>query len=178
MAIVLGAAVLALRFEGHRWWCSCGRPVPWSSDIRSKHNSQHLVDPYTFTHVLHGVLLYALLWPLGRWMGARLRFVLAVALEALWEIAENSETMIQRYRQATIALGYAGDSVLNSVGDIAACGVGYYLAARLPVRWTISLFILIEAALVLLYRDNLLLNIVMLVWPMEVIKSWQMRALP
>jgi hypothetical protein len=91
---------------------------------------------------------------------------------------ENSETMIQRYRQATIALGYLGDSVLNSVGDIAACGVGYYLAGRLPVRWTIALFILTEAALLLLYRDNLLLNILMLVWPMEGIKSWQMRALP
>jgi uncharacterized membrane protein YjdF len=158
---VLGIAVIALRLEGHRWWCVCGRPVLWSGDIWSRHNSQHLADPYTLTHLLHGLLLYALLRPLSGRLGSGRRLVLAVALESLWEVVENSEVVIEWYRQATIALGYTGDSILNSVGDIAACGVGFLLAGRLPVRWSIALFLLVEAALLLVYRDNLALNILM-----------------
>jgi hypothetical protein len=176
LAAVLGIAVLALRLEGHRRWCACGRPVPWSSKIHSEHNSQHLADPYTFTHVLHGLLFYAVLRGWGR-LGLRTRLVLTVALESLWEVLENSAAMIQRYRQATIALGYVGDSILNSVGDIAACGLGFLLAARLPVRWSVALFVLVETVLLLVYRDNLTLNILMLIWPSQAIKSWQMGVL-
>ena len=167
-----------MRLEGHRWWCSCGRPVPWSGDIWSGHNSQHLADPYTLTHLLHGLIFYALLRPSAGWLGSGTRLVLAVALESLWEVVENSEAVIERYRQATIALGYAGDSILNSLGDIVACGVGYLLARRLPVRWSIALFVLVEAALLLVYRDNLALNVLMLIWPNQAIKSWQMGASP
>jgi hypothetical protein len=175
---VIGLVVIALRLEGHRWWCRCGRINPWSGDIWSEHNSQHLADPYTLTHVLHGMLFYALLRPLAGRLKAGTRLVLAVALEALWEVGENSAAVIQRYRQATMALGYTGDSILNSVGDIAACGVGFYLAGRLPVRWSIAFFLLVEAALLLIYRDNLGLNILMLIWPVKGVKSWQMGALP
>ena len=132
---ILGLAVVTLRFEGHRWWCRCGRLFPWSGDIHSSHNSQHLIDPYSFSHVLHGILLYALLRPLSGIIGRGTRLVVVLAIEVLWEVFENSNVVIERYRQATIALGYNGDSVFNSLGDIASCGVGVYLAIRLPVRW-------------------------------------------
>jgi len=147
IAAILGLATLALRLEGHRWWCRCGRLTPWSGDIHSEHNSQHLVDPYSFTHVEHGLLLYALLRPFARWLGPGRRLILAVAFEALWEILENSPAVIERYRQATISLGYAGDTVINSLGDIAACAFGFLLAKRLPVRWSVAFVLAVEAAL-------------------------------
>ena len=171
---IFGLAVVALRLEGHRFWCRCGRLSLWSGDIQSAHNSQHLVDPYSFTHVEHGLLLYALLRPLGRWLGPGSRLVLAVVIEGIWEVVENSSAVIERYRQATIALGYAGDSVVNSIGDIAACTLGLFLAQRLPVRWSVALFVSIELALLAIYRDNLTLNVLMLVFPLESVKNWQM----
>jgi hypothetical protein len=167
--------VVVLRLEGHRWWCACGSPIPWTVDIHSPHTSQHLVDPYTLTHVLHGLIFYAIFHVLGVPLRLDSRMSLAVAIEALWEVAENSPAVIERYRQTTIALGYFGDSVLNSLGDILACGIGFFLAARWPVRWSIALFLAFEMGLLLVYRDNLLLNVVMLIYPMEGIKAWQMR---
>jgi hypothetical protein len=171
---IFGLATLALRLEGHRWWCRCGRLTPWSGDIHSEHNSQHLFDPYSFTHIEHGLLLYALLRPFARWLGPGSRLILAVGLEAVWEVVENSSAVIERYRQATIALGYVGDSVANSLGDIAACTLGFYLANRLPVRWSIGILLAIEAALLAIYRDNLALNVLMLIFPMLSVKTWQM----
>jgi hypothetical protein len=174
IATIIGLAAVALRLEGRVWWCRCGRLTPWSGDIRSEHNSQHLLDPYSFTHIEHGLLLYALLRPLAGRLAHGSRLVLAVALEALWEIVENSSTVIERYRQATIALGYVGDSVVNSLGDIAACSLGFFLAKWLPVRWSIALLLAVEAALLAVYRDNLALNVLMLVFPLESLKVWQM----
>ena len=149
-------------------------PFPWSGDIHGGHNSQHLVDPYSFTHALHGLLFYALLRPLAGRLGSGTRLVLALVLETLWEVAENSDAVIERYRRATIALAYAGDSVVNSLGDIASCGVGYVLATRLPVRWSVVLFFVVEAVLLAVYRDCFVLNVLMLVHPIEVVKAWQM----
>ncbi len=174
IAAILVLATVALRLEGHRWWCRCGRIMPWSGNIHSEHNSQHLVDPYSFTHMEHGLLLYALLRPFAARLKPGSRFILAVAVEALWEVVENSPAVIERYRQATIALGYAGDSVVNSLGDITACAIGFFLAKRLPVRWSIALVLTIEAVLLAIYRDNLALNVVMLVFPLESVKTWQM----
>jgi Protein of unknown function (DUF2585) len=174
IAAILGLAAVALRMEGHRWWCRCGHFTPWSGNIHSEHNSQHLLDPYSFTHVEHGLFLYALLRPLARWLGPRSRLILAVVLEALWEVLENSPAVIERYRQATIALGYAGDSVVNSLGDIAACALGFFLAKRLPVRWSVALVVAVELGLLAIYRDNLALNVLMLVFPLESVKAWQM----
>ena len=174
IAAIFGLATVALRLEGHRWWCRCGRLTPWSGDIHSEHNSQHLVDPYSFTHMEHGLLLYALLRPFAGRLGPGSRLILAVALEAIWEVAENSPAVIERYRQATIALGYVGDSVVNSLGDIAACTLGFFLAQRLPVRWSVALVLAVEATLLAIYRDNLALNVLMLVFPLESIKAWQM----
>jgi hypothetical protein len=171
-------ALVALRLQGQPWWCRCGRPFLCSGNVWSEHNSQHLFDPYSFTHIIHGLLLFAVLRPLSSRLGLDARLVLAIALECLWEIAENSETIIQRYRHATLALGYTGDSLMNSLGDIACCGVGFLLAARFPVRWSVALFLTIEVGLLVIYRDCFLLNTLMLVWPIQAIKTWQMAISP
>ncbi len=174
MGGVLGITVLWLRDEGRRWWCQSGDWSPWSSGIHSSHTSQHVLDPYSFSHFLHGVLFYALFrYAAGRFRWD-VRLVLAVGLECLWELFENSGMVIDRYRQSTIALGYEGDSIINSLGDIVSCGLGFLAASRLPVRWSIALYFLIELTLLVLYRDNLTLNVIMLVHPFEALKSWQM----
>ena len=120
------------RLEGHRWWCRCGRSMPWSGNIHSEHNSQHLVDPYSFTHMEHGLLLYALLRPFARSAEAGQLVHPRRGAGGVWEVVENSPAVIERYRQATIALGYVGDSVVNSLGDVTACAIGFFLAQRLP----------------------------------------------
>lgn len=173
LALVV-VTVLSLRAEGRRWWCRCGSPSPVSAGVRTEHTSQHLADPYSLTHVLHGLIFYAVLRPLAGRLGPVARVTLAVAVECLWEIVENSSAVIERYRRATIALGYVGDSVANSAGDIASCLIGYWLAARLPTRWSIACFVAVEVTLLALYRDNLGLNVLMLIRPVESIKSWQM----
>ena len=165
--------MIVLRVEGRRWWCRCGRLFPWSGDIHSGHNSQHLFDPYSFSHLLHGVLFYAFLSLVARRLGIRARLVIALLLEAAWEILENSHWVIDRYRAATISQGYAGDTIFNSLGDFASCLLGFLLAARLPVRWSVAIVMIVEAGMLALYRDNLLLNVVMLVWPFEAVRNWQ-----
>lgn len=171
---LLGLATVALRLEGRRWWCRCGRPTLWMGDIWGPHTSQHLFDPYSFTHLEHGLVFYAMLSPLSRWVGPRHRILLALAVETLWEIVENTQPVINNYRKAALARGYEGDSIANSLGDIAACGVGLWLASRLPARWSIALFVGMEAVLLAVYRDNLILNITMQFVPIESVQSWQM----
>lgn len=168
----LGA--LALHRMGRRLWCSCGSLSPWSWDIWSPHNSQHVLDPYTFTHVLHGALYYAVLRLLlgSRW--PPLRALVAVMVEVGWEVAENTNTVIEAYRESTISLNYYGDSIMNSVGDVIAFALGYTAAMRLPVWLSVLAFLTVEAALLLTIRDSLLLNIVMLLHPVPAIKLWQM----
>jgi hypothetical protein len=173
LVAILAAAVVELRRQGRLWWCACGRPDLWWGDTRSAHNSQHLFDPYSFTHVLHGILLCGLL----SWAGRRLlppwRLCVAVALEALWEVIENTDFVINRYRTVTASLGYHGDTVANSLGDILSCVVGFLLARRLGLWWSLALFAATEAVLLLWLRDSLLLNVVMLVHPVDAIKRWQ-----
>lgn len=150
--------------------------APWTSDIASAHNSQHLFDPYSLTHVLHGVLLYAAVRALtGQRLGQRARFTIVLAAEAMWEIFENTNFVVARYREATMSLDYYGDSILNSLGDIAACAIGYGVAMTLPVWGSGVLIVAIEALLLLWIRDSLLLNVVMLVRPLDAIKDWQLR---
>ena len=173
IAISLAATVACLRHEGRRWWCRCGDIAPWTGGIQSSHTSQHLVDPYSFTHVLHGMLFYALFRLVAGRIRWKIRLALVVGLECVWEIVENSPAVIDRYRQGTIALGYDGDSVLNSIVDIASCIVGFLLAKWLPTRYSIVLFLVVELGLLVLYRDNLLLNLIMLSYPFETIKNWQ-----
>ena len=174
VAAIIVLAVVTLRGEGRLWWCACGGFRPWDGDIWSAHNSQHWLDPYSFTHVLHGVLfcgLLAWLWPRG---APAWRLAVTVLLEATWEVAENSTFIIQRYREATIGQGYFGDSIANSVADIACCVLGFVLARRLGVWRSAALFVVVEVALALTVRDNLSLNILMLIHPVEAIKAWQM----
>jgi hypothetical protein len=172
LLMLVSAAVL--HGMGQPWWCAQGDLTPWSFAVNSPHNSQHLFDPYTLTHVLHGIAFYALLWALaGGRLSLRQRFLLAMAVEAAWEIFENTDFVIQRYREATISLDYFGDSIINSLGDILACAAGYLMAAGLPLWGSIATFAGVEILLLVWIRDSLLLNILMLLWPIEAIKAWQ-----
>jgi hypothetical protein len=173
IVVVLVATVYQLRAQGRLWWCSCGYLLLWSGDPWSSDNSQHLLDPYSFTHMLHGFVLCGLL----AWLVPRLsvvwRLCLAVSIEALWEVVENSDFVIRRYREETAALGYQGDTIVNSLSDVLVCGLGFVLAHRLGLRRTLALFVVTEVALIFWIRDSLLLNILMLVYPVEEIKAWQ-----
>lgn len=154
--------------------CTCGYVKLWHGAVVSSENSQHLSDWYSITHVVHGLLFYAgvaLLF--GRRLSAGARFSLAVAVEALWEVVENTDYVINRYREATISLDYFGDSALNSASDIGFMIAGYLLAHRLPVGAALALAIALELFAGLLIRDNLTLNIIMLLHPVDAIKAWQ-----
>lgn len=171
--VVLALTAFQLHYQGRPWICSCGTLLFWSGDAWGSETSQHLFDPYTFTHILHGLGFYALLaWTISK-LGARWRFCLAVVLESLWEVVENTNLVIQRYREATAALGYNGDSVINSLGDIIACGVGFWIARQLGFKRSVAVFALVEIALLISIRDSLLLNVVMLIYPSETLKAWQ-----
>jgi hypothetical protein len=170
---VLAAAAVLLRWQGRLWLCSCGHFRPWLGDAWSAETSQQLFDPYSFTHVLHGFALAGLLALLLPRLGWRWRVALAVAAEALWEVFENTEFVIDRYRELTAALGYNGDTVVNSLGDVVACAAGVLLARRLGLLKTLLVFALTEVVLLLWIRDSLLLNILLLVYPSERLKAWQ-----
>lgn len=173
LAAVAVSASCYLHAQGRPWWCACGRAALWWGDTESSHNSQHLFDPYSFTHMLHGVVICGLL----AWAAPRMPFAwkiwVVVAVEAAWEVLENSEFVIRRYRTATAALGYEGDSVANSLGDMLSGAVGLWLASRLGLRRSVVLFAVTEAALLFWIRDSLLLTVVMLIHPVEAIKAWQ-----
>jgi len=174
MLAIMAVAVILERHEGRIWWCACGKWNVWDGDIWSAHNSQHWLDPYSFTHVLHGVLLCGLLaWLAPRWPLAW-RLTVAVLLEAGWEVLENSAFIIQRYREATIGQGYTGDSIANSMADIACCAAGFLLARRVGLKGSIVLFVVVEVGLALWVRDNLTLNVLMLIHPVDSVKAWQM----
>jgi len=172
--IVPVAAAVQLHRQGRLWLCSCGYLLPWAGDIWSSDNSQHLFDPYSFTHLLHGFLFSGLLaWGVPR-VSAAWRLCLAVSLEAMWEVIENSDFIIRRYREATASLSYQGDTIVNSLGDILVSGLGVMLAWHLGFRRALALFAVIEVPLLLWIRDSLILNMVMLIYPMQEIKVWQM----
>jgi hypothetical protein len=163
-----------LHLEGRLWICSCGRFLIWAGKVCSSDNSQHFLDPYSFTHVLHGFLF---LWFIS-WVFRRFRPVwqltLAIAVEGLWEVFENTNFIIERYRTETAALGYHGDTIVNSFGDIMCCLVGFVIARRLGLRRSLLIFVALEVILIVWIRDSLLLEILMLVLPLDAIRGWQM----
>lgn len=169
----LALAILQLRNQGRSWWCSCHQYFPWAGDIWSSHNSQHLFDPYSFTHVLHGFAFCWLLTLAIPRISVPWRLALATLLEAAWEVFENTEFVIQRYREETAALGYNGDSVFNSFGDILTCIAGFMIAQRLGFKRSVLVFVATELVLILWIRDSLLLEILMLIYPIESLKAWQ-----
>jgi len=155
-----------------------GRVGLWEGNIWSSEQSQRVADPYTFSHVIHGMAFYALLWLVARRRPVPVRFLAALMLEGAWEILENSPLIIDRYRAVTISLGYVGDSVLNSLSDICFAGLGFAFAWKARPWVTALVVIGMEAGTALWVRDNLTLNIIMLIHPVEAIKAWQMAGQP
>ena len=153
--------------------CTCGTIKLWHGVVVSSENSQHLSDWYSPSHLIHGFLFFGLFWLLAKQVPMGLRLAMSVVVEAGWEILENTDMVINRYREATIALDYFGDSVLNSLSDLGFMVLGFFLAARLPVWLTVAIAVLFEIFTAVMVRDNLTLNVIMLLWPVEAIKAWQ-----
>ena len=170
---LLVAQIIILYSMGRLPICECGYVKLFEPGVNTSGNSQHLSDWYTPSHIIHGFLFYGLGWLLLRRAPLSARLSLAVLIEAAWEIAENSPMVIDRYRTATMALGYSGDSILNSGMDTIFMALGFLFAARMPVWVTVALAIAFELLTLVIIRDNLTLNVLMLVWPVEAIKVWQ-----
>jgi hypothetical protein len=175
IALGLTAAAAAILFWMDRITiCKCGYIKLWHGGRGDSEISQHLADWYTYSHVLHGVIFYFLLWFVFRGrLSVAARLVIATLIEGAWEIFENTPFIINRYRTQTVSRDYFGDTIINSVGDILAMIVGFLVASRLPAWVTVFLLIATELLLLYLLRDNLLLNIVMLIYPLDWIRQWQ-----
>lgn len=174
LSLLLAATLVALRFEGRIWWCACRTPTPFSTDVNSSHNSQHLLDAYSFSHLLHGVIFFWAIHLLVPRMKVGWQLFIALVIEAGWEVLENSPIIIERYRATTASLGYSGDSIVNSAGDVLSCALGFVVARAIGWKGSIALFIAVELVMLYLIRDNLTLNVLMLTFPIDSIRRWQM----
>jgi hypothetical protein len=173
--LILALQVAILLAMGRSLICPCGTVELWHG-LRDAGNSQHIFDLFSFTHIIHGFLLYLILWLVWRRAPVALRLALAVAIEGAWEILENSDFIISRYRSLNASRTYPGDSVVNSVSDTLTMAFGFVLAARLPVWSIVALAVVFEGALAYVMHDNLTLNIIMLIHPFEAISAWQTAA--
>lgn len=171
-AVLLALLASVLTLMGRVPWCACGIGL-WSGDTASASNSQHLLDAYSFSHVLHGIIFYWVLSLVLKKYPLWMRLVFALSLEFFWEVLENTPMIIERYRD-TAAENYLGDSVLNSTGDMLSVIVGFWLTARLHWKVILAVVVLIELIMLLLIRDNLTLNVIMLFYPFTAIREWQM----
>ncbi len=174
IGVIFALAAVALHLQGRVLWCDAGDYVPWSWAVLSQHNSQHLIDPYSFTHLLHGIVEFWLLGLLFPKVPVVWRLAMALAIEGTWEVVENTDYVINRYREATISLDYYGDSIANSMADIVFCGIGFLLAYKLRFWLSAAVFAATEAVLLLTIRDSLTLNVIMLLYPLDAIRQWQM----
>jgi Protein of unknown function (DUF2585) len=176
-AAIMVAVAAVLFVMGRIPICACGSVKLWHGVVNSAENSQHLFDWYTPSHIIHGFLFFGLFALIRRLTGWAISFVAALLLslliEGAWEIAENTPAVIERYRTATVSLGYNGDSIINSMADMASMIAGYFLASRLPVAVAVALVVGAELFVGWLIRDNFILNVIMLVWPQDWIKAWQ-----
>jgi hypothetical protein len=174
VATMFVAFGLLLRWEGRIGWCKYGFGI-WTG-AHSHCTSQNVLDPYSLSHVLHGVIFFWLLVPLAPYLALAWRLIIALAVEIGWELFENSTFVIERYRQNTASLDYTGDSILNSQSDLACALIGFIIAARVSWKAALGIFFAFELIQLYLAKDNLTLNILMLLWPIEAIKQWQMAA--
>ena len=171
--VLLAATALLLYLMGRPPICTCGAIDLWVGEPNSSRTSQMLSDWYSPSHIVHGFLFFAGLWLVGRRWPLERRFLIALAIEAAWEIVENTPLIINRYREETAALGYTGDSVLNSMSDIAMMIGGFLVARRLPVWASVAIVLVLELVPLFVIRDNLTLNVWMLLAPNEALKAWQ-----
>jgi len=173
MAVVLAVGTYQLRAQGRLWYCSCGYVLPWTNEYWGSNTSQHLLDPASFTHLLHGFVLCGLVALLAPGAPVIWRLWMAVTIEVGWEVLENSPFVIQRYREGTAAFGYHGDTVVNSAGDVLSCALGFLLARRLGFWRSLAVFLAVEGVLAVWIRDGLLLNVLMLIYPIDAVEAWQ-----
>ena len=177
--LAIGAILLSM---GRVPICACGTVKLWWGVVQSPENSQHIADWYSFSHLIHGLLFYFfahLLWRRWRWFGgqpAAWGLPIAVLFEGFWELLENSPLIINRYRAVTASFGYEGDSVLNSLSDIGFMALGFWVASKLPWQLSLAMAVGFELFTLAMIRDNLTLNVLMLVWPIEAIRTWQAGA--
>ncbi len=172
IAALLAVHAVILHVMGRIPACVCGIGL-WTPNTWANDTSQHFADPYSLSHVLHGIIFFAVLTLIARRSSIRARLVVSVLIEIAWEILENSPIIISRYREATASQDYQGDSILNSLGDIGFVLLGFWIAYRLRWQWTLLVVVAIELAMLALYRDNLTLNVIMLAYPIEAIREWQ-----
>ena len=175
--LVVAVTILILKVMGRPFISNSGTVKLWHAELVSSENSQHLSDWYSFTHIVHGFLLFFLLWLISKKIPQirkfSVGFVIAVVIESIWEVIENTNFVIYRYREATIALDYFGDSIINSTADILFMSLGFMMASRLSVLALVSFVAASELMLAIVIRDNLALNILMLIYPIDAIKEWQ-----
>jgi hypothetical protein len=172
----ISAQIIGLGLMGRPAFCICGATKVWSGDVLSPETSQLFVDWYSFTHIEHGLIFYFLGWLLLPRLSVTGRFLLAIAIEVGWELLENSPSFVEIYRRQALAIGYTGDTIVNSVADVGFMSLGYFIAALAPVWVSVALLVLIEGALMTSIRDSLALNLLNFIHPVDAVARWQSKA--